>query len=207
MKLYYMPGACSLSPHIVAREAGIDLQLVKVDGKTKRTENGDDFLAINPKGYVPALELDDGQLLTEGPAIVQYLADLKPASGLAPANGTLARYRLQEVLGYINSEIHKSYSPLFKPETPEATRQERKDYLRKRYALIESALATHPWLLGDRFTAADAYLFTVTNWAKHVDLDLSDFPAIQAFQHRMLERPAVQEVMDAEGLARRAAAA
>ncbi|MGN2250493.1 glutathione transferase GstA [Frateuria sp. GZRe14] len=207
MKLYYMPGACSLSPHIVAREAGIDLQLVKVDGKTKRTENGDDFLAINPKGYVPALELDDGQLLTEGPAIVQYLADLKPASGLAPANGTLARYRLQEVLGYINSEIHKSYSPLFKPDTPEATRQERKEYLRKRYALIESALATHPWLLGDRFTAADAYLFTVTNWAKHVDLDMSGFPAIQAFQHRMLERPAVQEVMDAEGLARRAAAA
>ena len=207
MKLYYMPGACSLSPHIVAREAGIDLQLVKVDGKTKRTENGDDFLAINPKGYVPALELDDGQLLTEGPAIVQYLADLKPASGLAPANGTLARYRLQEVLGYINSEIHKTYSPLFKPDTPEATRQERKEYLRKRYAVLESALATHPWLLGDHFTAADAYLFTVTNWARHVDLDLSDFPAIQAFQHRMLERPAVQEVMDAEGLARRATAA
>ncbi|HET6807202.1 MAG TPA: glutathione transferase GstA [Frateuria sp.] len=207
MKLYYMPGACSLSPHIVAREAGIDLQLVKVDGKTKRTEDGADFLAINPKGYVPALELDDGQLLTEGPAIVQYLADLEPASGLAPANGTLARYRLQEVLGYINSEIHKSYSPLFKPDTPEATRQERKEYLHKRYALIESALATHPWLLGDQFTAADAYLFTVTNWARHVDLDLSAFPAIQAFQHRMLERPAVQAVMDEEGLARRATAA
>ena len=207
MKLYYMPGACLLSPHIVAREAGSDLQLVKVDGKTKRTEDGADFMAINPKGYVPALELDDGQLLTEGPAIVQYLADLKPASGLAPANGTLARYRLQEVLGYINSEIHKSYSPLFKPDTPEATRQERKEYLRKRYALLESALATHPWLLGDKFSAADAYLFTVTNWAKHVDLDLSGFPALQAFQHRMLERPAVQDVMDAEGLARRATAA
>jgi glutathione S-transferase len=190
----------------VAREAGIDLQLVKVDGKTKRTGDGADFLAINPKGYVPALELDDGQLLTEGPAIVQYLADLKPAAGLAPANGTLARYRLQEVLGYINSEIHKSYSPLFKPDTPEATRQERKDYLRKRYALIESALATHPWLLGEQFTAADAYLFTVTNWARHVGLDLSDFPAIRAFQHRMLERPAVQAAMDAEGLAWRATA-
>ncbi|MCX7515377.1 glutathione transferase GstA [Frateuria sp. STR12] len=207
MKLYYMPGACSLSPHIVAREAGIDLQLVKVDGKTKRTEDGADFLAINPKGYVPALELDDGQLLTEGPAIVQYLADLKPGANLAPANGTLARYRLQEVLGYINSELHKSYSPLFKPDTPEATRQERKEYLRKRYALIESALATHPWLLGDHFTAADAYLFTVTNWSRHVDLDLSDFPAVLAFQKRMLERPAVQAVMDEEGLARRATAA
>ncbi|MGN2244272.1 glutathione transferase GstA [Frateuria sp. GZRR33] len=207
MKLYYMPGACSLSPHIVAREAGIDLQLVKVDGATKRTEDGADFLAINPKGYVPALELDDGQLLTEGPAIVQYLADLKPASRLAPANGTLARYRLQEVLGYINSEIHKSYSPLFKPDTPEATREERKEYLRKRYALLESALATHPWLLGEQFTVADAYLFTVTNWARHVKLDLSYFPAIQAFQHRMLERPAVQAAMDFEGLARRATAA
>ena len=207
MKLYYMPGACSLSPHIVAREAGIDLQLVKVDGATKRTEDGADFLAINPKGYVPALELDDGQLLTEGPAIVQYLADLKPASGLAPANGTLARYRLQEVLGYINSEIHKSYSPLFKPDTPEATRQERKDYLRKRYAFVEGILAKQPWLLGDHFTVADAYLYTVTNWARHVDFDLSDFPAVLAFQKRVAERPSVEAALDAEGLARRATAA
>jgi glutathione S-transferase len=207
MKLYYSPGACSLSPHIVAQEAGIALQLVKVDTKTKRTESGADFLAINPKGYVPTLELDDGEVLTEGPAIVQYLADLKPASGLAPANGTLARYRLQEMLGYINSELHKSYSPLFKPDTPDATRQERKDYLRKRYAVIDAVLAKQPWLLGDRFTAADAYLFTVTNWARHVDLDLSDFPAVLAFQKRAAERPAVQAVMDAEGLARRATAA
>ena len=207
MKLYYSPGACSLSPHIVAREAGIDLQLVKVDTKTKRTESGADFLAINPKGYVPTLELDNGEVLTEGPAIVQYLADLKPASGLAPANGTLARYRLQEMLGYINSELHKSYSPLFKPDTPDATRQERKDYLRKRYALLEAVLSKQPWLLGEHFTAADAYLFTVTNWAKHVELDLSDFPAVLAFQKRAAERPAVQAAMDAEGLARRATAA
>ena len=207
MKLYYSSGACSLSPHIVAREAGIPLQLVKVDTKAKRTEGGADFLAINPKGYVPVLELDDGQVLTEGPAIVQYLADLKPASGLAPANGTLARYRLQEMLGYINSEIHKSYSPLFKPDTPEATRQERKEYLRKRYALVEDVLAKQTWLLGEQFTAADAYLFTVTNWAKHVDLDLSGFPAVLAFQTRAAERPAVQAAMDAEGLARRATAA
>ncbi|HEV2538194.1 MAG TPA: glutathione transferase GstA [Frateuria sp.] len=207
MKLYYSPGACSLSPHIVAQEAGIALQLVKVDTKTRRTESGADFLAINPKGYVPTLELDDGEVLTEGPAIVQYLADLKPASGLAPANGTLARYRLQEMLGYINSELHKSYSPLFKPDTPEATRQERKDYLRKRYALLDAVLARQPWLLGERFTAADAYLFTVTNWARHVDLDLSDFPAVLAFQKRAAERPAVQAAMDAEGLARRATAA
>jgi len=207
MKLYYMPGACSLSPHIVACEAGIDLQLVKVDGKTKRTESGADFLAINPKGYVPALELDDGQLLTEGTAIVQYLADLKPASGLAPANGTLARYRLQETLGYINSEIHKSYSPLFNPDTPEAARQERKAYLLKRYALLEGVLAKQPWLLGEQFTVADAYLFTVTNWGRHVELDLSAFPAILAFQKRVAGRPAVQAALDAEGLERRTTAA
>jgi glutathione S-transferase len=207
MKLYYSSGACSLSPHIIAREAGIPVQLVKVDTKAKLTETGADFLAINPKGYVPALELDDGQLLTEGPAIVQYLADLKPEAGLAPANGTLARYRLQEMLGYINSELHKSYSPLFKPDTPEATRQERKEYLRKRYALIEDVLAKQPWLLGDRFTVADAYLYTVTNWARHVEFDLSGFPAVLAFQKRMAERPTVQAALDAEGLARRAATA
>jgi len=200
MKLYYTSGACSLSPHIVALEAGIALPLEKVDGKAKRTENGDDFWQVNPKGYVPALRLDDGELLTEGPAIVQYLADLKPESGLAPANGTLARYRLQEMLGYINSELHKSYSPLFKPDTPESTRAERKDYLLRRYQLIEDALSKQPWLLGDHFTAADAYLFTVTNWARHVDLDLSGFPALMAFQKRVAERPAVQKAMQEEGL-------
>jgi len=200
MKLYYTSGACSLSPHIVALEAGIALPLEKVDGKAKRTESGDDFWQVNPKGYVPALRLDDGELLTEGPAIVQYLADLKPESGLAPANGTLARYRLQEMLGYINSELHKSYSPLFKPDTPESTRAERKDYLLRRYQLIEDALSKQPWLLGDHFTAADAYLFTVTNWARHVDLDLSGFPALMAFQKRVAERPAVQKAMQEEGL-------
>jgi len=200
MKLYYSSGACSLSPHIVALEAGIDLPLEKVDGKAKRTETGADFWQINPKGYVPALALDNGELLTEGPAIVQYLADLKPESGLAPANGTLARYRLQEMLGYINSELHKTYSPLFKPETPAEVRQERKEYLRKRYALLEGVLAKQPWLLGDHFTAADAYLFTVTNWARHVDLDLSGFPALMAFQKRVAERPAVQKAMQEEGL-------
>jgi glutathione S-transferase len=205
MKLYYSSGACSLSPHIVALEAGIVLQLEKVDGKAKRTESGDDFWQINPKGYVPALRLDDGELLTEGPAIVQYLADLKPGSGLAPANGTLARYRLQEMLGYINSEVHKTYSPLFKPDTAEQTRTERKEYLLRRYQLIEDALSKQPWLLGDQFTAADAYLFTVTSWAKHVDLDLSGFPALLAFQKRVAERPAVRAAMEAEGLAKQAA--
>jgi len=205
MKLYYMPGACSLSPHIVALEAGIPLQLVKVDGKTKRTENGDDFLQINPKGYVPTLLLDSGELLTEGPAIVQYLADQKPESALAAPNGTLPRYHLQEMLGYINSELHKTYSPLFKPDTPEATRAERKEYLLRRYQLLEGVLARQSFLLGEHFTVADAYLFTITNWARHVELDLSGFPALLAFQKRVAERPAVQEALEAEGLRKKTA--
>jgi glutathione S-transferase len=206
MKLYYAAGACSLSPHIVAQEAGIALQLEKVDNKAKRTESGEDYWQINPKGYVPALVLDNGELLTEGPAIVQYLADLKPESKLAPANGSTARYRLQETLGYINSELHKTYSPLFKPDTPDAVRQERKEYLRKRYSLLDKHLANHPWLVGDHFTGADAYLFTVTNWAKHVDLDLSDFPAVIDFQQRVGARPAVQAALEAEGLTKKAVA-
>lgn len=200
MKLYYAAGACSLSPHIVALEAGIPVELIKVDNKAKRTASGEDFLHINPKGYVPALQLESGELLTEGTAIVQYLADLKPESGLAPANGTTARYRLQEMLGYINSELHKSYSPLFKPDTPDAVREERQAYLRKRYAFLEQHLSKHDWLIGDQFTAADAYLFTVTNWAQHVKLDLSDFPAIVAFQQRVASRPKVQSALQAEGL-------
>jgi glutathione S-transferase len=207
MKLYYSPGACSLSPHIVAHEAGVPITLEKVDTQAKRTASGRDYLEIVPKGYVPAIELDDGQVLTEGPAIVQYIADLRPDSGLAPANGTFARARLQEALGYINSEIHKTYSPLFKPDTPDATREERKAYLRKRYALIEQTLSKQPWLLGDHFTVADVYLFVVTNWAKAVDLDLSDFPALIAFQTRVAARPAVQAAMAAEGLIKSARAA
>lgn len=206
MKLYYAPGACSLSPHIVALEAGIPLQLEKVDTKAKRTAHDHDYWQINPKGYVPALALDDGELLTEGPTIVQYLADLKPESGLAPASGTLARYRLQEMLGYINSELHKTYSPLFNPSTPEEVREERKAYLRKRYTLLEQRLARQPWLLGERFSVADAYLFTVTSWAGHVGLDLSDFPALQDFQRRVAARPTVQAALEAEGLVKKAAA-
>lgn len=200
MKLYYSPGACSLSPHIVAHEIGIPLELEKVDTKSKQTEHGNDYLAINPKGYVPALRLDDGALLTEGPAIVQYLADQKPESGLAPANGTLARYRLQEVLGYINSELHKTYSPMFSPTVTAEVRADREAYLRKRYAYIEQILSKQPFLLGDQFSAADAYLFTVTNWARVLKLDLSEFPNLMAFQKRVAERPAVQAAMRKEGL-------
>src|SRR5665213_493036 len=168
MKLYYAPGACSLSPHIVALEAGIDLELAKVDTQAKTIAGGGDFWKVNPKGYVPALEIAPGEVLTEGPAIVQYLADRKPQSGLAPAAGTLERYHLQEMLGYINSEIHKAYSPLFSPDTPAATADDRKAYLKQRYALLDKRLDGQDFLFGSKFTAADAYLFTVTNWAAHV---------------------------------------
>jgi glutathione S-transferase len=206
MKLYYAPGACSLSPHIVAREAGIELELERVDLKTKRTESGADYFEINPKGSVPVLQLDNGELLSEGPVIAQYLADLKPQSKLAPANGTLARYRLQEALGLINSELHKSYSPLFDPSTPDTVRSSRKLALLKQYTWLDQRLAKQPWLLGDEFSAADAYLFTVTNWASHVDLDLSSFSALAAFQKRVAGRPFVQAAMEAEGLISKAAA-
>ena len=201
MKLYYSPGACSLASHIVAREAGIEVQLEKVDLATKQTASGEDFSAVTSKGYVPALGLDDGEVLTEGTAILQYLADLKPSSGLAPANGTLSRYRLQEMLGYINSEIHKNYSPLFNRKTLPEVRKEREEYLHKRYGLVESILANGAFLFGDQFTAADAYLFTVTNWARMVKVDLAAFPNLLAFQKRVAARPAVQAALKAEGLA------
>jgi glutathione S-transferase len=200
MKLYYSPGACSLSPHIVAHEAGIPLELQKVDTKTKKMTPDGDFYAVNPKGYVPALQLDNGEILTEGPAVVQYLADLKPESGLAPKNGTLERYRLQEMLGYINSEIHKTYGAMFNPDIKPEAREERIAYLKKRYGIIEKALAGRDFLVGDRFTAADAYLFTVTNWARFLKIDISEFPNILAFQKRVAARPAVQAAMKAEGL-------
>lgn len=200
MKLYFSPGACSLSPHIVAHELGIPVTLVKVDTQKKVTESGADFWAINPKGYVPTVELDNGQVLTEGTAIVQYLADSKGDGQLAPAAGSFERVRLQEMLGYINSELHKSFSPLFNPKTPAETRAEREEYLRKRYGLIEKELEGKQYLFGDQFTVADAYLYTVTNWANYVKLDLSAFPNLLAFQARVSARPAVQAALKAEGL-------
>ena len=200
MKLYYIPSACSLSPHIIANELGLSIELVKVDVRTKRTEHGEDFLAINPKGYVPALQLDDGSVLTEGPAIVQYLADLKPDAQLAAANGSMARYRVQEMLGFINSDLHKSYMPLFNPASSDDVRTERMAYLHERYGLIEAALGRTPFLLGERFTITDAYLFVVTQWSKFVKLDLSQFPNLLAFQARIAARPAVQAAMRREGL-------
>ena len=198
MKLYYSPGACSFAPHVVAKTAGIPVELVKVDGMKKVTQHGEDFWAINPKGYVPALQLDDGSVLTEGPVISQYLADQKPDSKLMPAAGTMARYRVQEVLGYINSEIHKSYSPLFTPNTSDAVKEERKAYLTKRYKMIEDTLAKQQYIAGDHFTVADAYLYTVTTWAGYVKLDLSAYPNLAAYQKRISERPEVQAAHAAE---------
>jgi len=204
MKLYFAPGACSLSPHIVARELDIPLQIEKVDLQAKKTASGRDFLQINPKGYVPALELDDGDVLTEGPAIVQFLADQKPQAGLAPANGTVARAHLQEMLNFISTELHKTYGPLFYPATSAETREERKEYLRKRFAYVDGVLAKQRFLLGDKFSVADAYLFVVTGWARHVDLDLSGYKALTDFQQRVAARPAVQAAMVAEGLIKQA---
>lgn len=201
MKLYYSPSACSLSPHIVANELGLPIELVKVDVVAKRTEHGEDYLAINPKGLVPALRLDDGSVLTEGPAVVQYLADLKPEAQLAPANGSMARYRLQEMLGYLNSELHQGYMPLFSPACSEELRGARMAHLHKHYGLLEAALGRAPFLLGERFTVADAYLFVMTRWAEFVKLDLSAFPRLLAFQARIAARPAVQAAMRREQLA------
>lgn len=200
MKLYYSPGTCALAPHIVAAEAGIPLETVKVDLKTKTVDEEGDFWAINAKGYVPALRLDDGEVLTEGPAIMQFLADLAPGSALAPPNGTFARVRLQEALNYITAEIHKTYSPLFKPDVLPAVREERIDYLRRRYALIDRQLDGRHYLFGDPFTVADAYLYAVTRWAAAVKFDLAEFANVQAFQKRVGSRRAVLEALRAEGL-------
>jgi glutathione S-transferase len=200
MKLYFSPGACSLSPHITALEAGLNVTLVKVDTKTKKLEDGSDFLAINPKGQVPTLVLDDGDVVTEGPVIAQILADLAPASNLAPGNGTKARYKLQEWLNFITSELHKGYSPLFKPTTPEDYKPLAKAHLADRYAFVDQKLAGKKYLLGDTFTVADAYLFTVSNWAKFVGVDLSAYGNVAAFMARVAERPQVQAALKAEGL-------
>jgi glutathione S-transferase len=198
MKLYYSPGACSLSPHIVIRELGLPVELEKTDLGAKKTAHGVDFLTINPKGQVPTLELDDGQVLTEGPAIVQYLADRKPEAGLVPAQGSVERYRVQEWLNHITSELHKNYTPLFNKDAPEDYKKIARANLAKRYRRIDEQLKGRPYLMGDRFSVADAYLFTVTSWAGHVGVDLSEFPNLQAFQKRVAERPAVKEALKVE---------
>ncbi len=198
MKLYFAPGACSLASHITLLELGLPFEAIAVDLKKKTTKSGVDYNIINPKGYVPALELDDGSILTEGTAILQYLADQKAGAALAPANGTLARYRLQEWLGFINSEVHKSFSPLFAADTPDATRQASKDRLAKRFDYIEGTLGKKPFLMGEQFTVADAYLHTVLGWSKLVGIELAKWPAISAYQTRIAGRPAVQAAKKAE---------
>jgi glutathione S-transferase len=200
MKLYYSPGACSLSPHIALREAGLAFEAVLASTKSHKLQDGTDYYAINPLGYVPMLELDDGTRLREGPAIVQYIADQAPTKNLAPANGTLPRYRLQEWLTFIGTEVHKQFSPLFNPATPEEVKTMQKEKLSSRFKWIEAELKDKQYLMGDNFSVADGYLFTVTNWAPRVDIDLAPYPNLVAYRARVAARPAVQEAMKAEGL-------
>ena len=200
MKLYYSPGACSLSPHIVMHEAGLAYEPVLASTKTHKLQDGTDFYSINPLGYVPVLELDDGTRLREGPAIVQYLADQAPTKNLAPANGTLARYRLQEWLTFIGTELHKGFGPLFQPGTPEDYKPLVKQRLLARLQWVDGELAGKQFLLGEHFSVADAYLFTVTGWAGFVGLDIAHLKHIAAYRERIAARPAVQAAMKAEGL-------
>ena len=200
MKLYYSPGACSLSPHIVLHEAGLAYTPVLASTKSHKLQDGTDFYTINPLGYVPVLELDDGARLREGPAIVQYLADQAPHKNLAPANGTLARYRLQEWLTFIGTELHKGFGPLFTPGTPEDYKPLVRERLLGRLQWVDGELAHKPYLMGEQFTVADAYLFTVSNWCGHVGVDISGLTHLAAYRERVAARPAVQAAMKAEGL-------
>ena len=205
MKLYFSPGACSLSPHIVLNELGLPFDLVKVDLGKKKTADGIDFTTVNPKGYVPTLLLDSGEVLTEGPAIVQYLADLKPEAGLAPANGTLPRYRLQEWLNFISTEIHKSFSPLFNPNLPEAAREIFLAKLKQRFGELDEVLARRDYLMGEKFSVADAYLFTMLGWTPKFGIDLGEWKHLAAYRERVATRPAVEAALESEREAKKAA--
>jgi glutathione S-transferase len=197
MKLYFMSGACSMASNIALREAGIPFEMAKVDKRTKRVD-GVDFATINPKGYVPALRLDDGHVLSENVVVLQYIADLKPAAKLAPPAGTLERYRLLEWLSFINSELHKAFSPLFSSEATDETKTYARNYLAKRLSYVEGALADNTYLMGDQFTVADAYLFTVLGWGALVGVDIG--PKLKSYVERVRARPHVVEAMTAEGL-------
>ncbi len=199
-KLYYSPGACSLSPHIVLQEAGLPFQAVLASTKTHKLADGTDCYSINPKGDVPLRELDDGTRLSEGPVIVQYIADQVPASGLAPAAGTMARYRLMEWLNFITSELHKGFSPLFNPAMPDEAKALARTKLGDRLSWVDSQLAGKNYLMGDTFTVADAYLFTVAGWGRYVGVDISGLANLQAYMGRVAARPAVQAALKAEGL-------
>ena len=207
MKLYYSPGACSLSPHITLLEAGLAATLVKVDTKTHKLAGGEDFYAINAKGYVPVLELDDGRRLTEGPAIVQYLADRNPASRLAPAAGSFERYRLQEWLNFITSELHKQFGPFFAATTPVEYKTILRDKLSLRLDWLAGQLDGRDYLLGRQFTVADAYLYTILRWAPFVGIELAKWPVVAAYKARVEARPHVREALLAEGLIKESAVA
>jgi len=201
MKLYYTPGACSLATHIVLREAGFEFETEKVDLATHRTESGADFYAINPKGYVPALMLDDGQVLTEGGAIVQYLADLKPEVGLAPPPGTLERARMNEQLIFIAAELHKAYGPLFSPRASEEAKAAARENVARRLDHVERQLADgRPYLLGQELTVADIYMFVVARWAQQMGIGSGRWPKLAAFLERIASREAVQAALRSEGL-------
>lgn len=200
MKLYYSTGACSLAAHIALREAGMTFDLVLAPTKTHKLPDGSDFYAINPLGYVPVLELDDGTRLREGPAIVQYIADQVPHKHLAPANGTLPRYRVQEWLTFISTELHKGFSPLFNPAVPDEVKGVFRDKLISRLLWVNGELEGKQYLMGDDFCVADAYLYTVSRWTVPMKIDLSGMPNLVAFQQRMQARPAVQEALAAERL-------
>lgn len=203
MKLYFSPGACSLSPHITLREAGYTFELEKVNLADKKTASGGDYREVNPKGYVPALRLANGEVLTEGPAILQYLADMAPEKQLAPAAGAMERYRLVEWLNFISTELHKSFSPLFKPASPEETKQAARDTIAARLDIVEKQLQGKDYLTGNQFCVADAYLFTVLCWTRPLKMDLGPWPAVQAYLQRVAARPAVREAMEAEGLVKK----
>ena len=200
MKLYYTPGACSLSPHIALLEAGLPYELVKVDLRAKKLENGDDFLQVNPKGQVPALALDSGELVTEGPVIIQMIADKAKDKNLAPGRDSAERYKLLEWLNFITTELHKNFSPLFQPAIPDEVKNFFKDRLMAKLKYIESQLAGRDYLLGKQFTVADGYLFVMLAWADRLKLDLSGFSNLMAYKARVAARPKVQEALTKEGL-------
>lgn len=200
MKLYYSPGACSLSPHIVAVEAELPLELVKVDLKNKRTEGGEDYRQFNPNGYVPLLQLDDGNTLSEGPAIVQYLADLAPAKQLIPAAGMFGRYQAQQWLNFIAAEIHKSFVLLFSPVAPDAAKTIAINNLNVRLARVAEHLSSHEYLLDTGYSVADVYLFVTLSWGKYVNIDIAQWPELASYAGRIAQRPAVQQALREEGL-------
>jgi glutathione S-transferase len=202
MKLFLLPGACSLASHIALEETGLSYETASIDRQTKLLPDGSDFMTVNPKGYVPALQLDDGVVLTEGAAILQYVADQAPAKSLAPTAGTVARYQLQGWLNFIGSEVHKSFSPLFSPATSDDWKATARANLERRLGYLNDHLAAQPFLMGETFTVADAYLFVVLSWAGFVKLNLSSWQALVSFQQRVAARPAVQAALKAEGLAR-----